>query len=429
LDGRNRFQLTQAKPFGIFRTSRTARNYLTRLYGNPQDQTKLREIVYKEFGWFTYLKKYSESTGDYIDITLSNVPINEKNGSTKEDSIKSLKGITPLSVFGDGIKCFIGICLSVLSYPFRIVLLDEPEAFLHPPIAYSLGKNLSQWAKEKHRSLIISTHSADILMGCLQSIPSSEISIIRLTYQNNISTVKELESNEISNYADNPLLRSSDVLNAFFHNSAIVTEGAKDKVIYQSTNNKLLQHKRGTNNTVFLIANGKQNIPRIVRSLREIGVPAVGIYDFDALKEQSMHGKDKTLWKSILSSSNIECSKFEYLEQERQYIEFTLKKLNADKEKDEQDYFENLPIGKLPDQLIERIHKLLNELREYGIFIVPIGKLEQWLKKSYSGPEGFLVEMLNEIVRTPEPSNNNIWQFIDDINTWISNSNRKGMNT
>jgi hypothetical protein len=55
--------------------------------------------------------------------------------------------------------------------------------------------------------------------------------------------------------------------------------------------------------------------------------------------------------------------------------------------------------------------------------------LEQWLKKSYSAPDEFLVKMLKKIDRTPEPSNNDIWQFIDDINTWISNSNRKGMNT
>jgi hypothetical protein len=28
--------------------------------------------------------------------------------------------VIPISKFGDGIHCFIGICLPVLSYPFRI---------------------------------------------------------------------------------------------------------------------------------------------------------------------------------------------------------------------------------------------------------------------------------------------------------------------
>ena len=56
----------------------------------------------------------------------------------------------------------------------------EFEADLHPPTAYSLGRNLSQWAKEKNRSLIISTRSSEFLIGCLQSLPNIDISV-RLT--------------------------------------------------------------------------------------------------------------------------------------------------------------------------------------------------------------------------------------------------------
>src|SRR5215217_5790000 len=218
LDGKSRLQLTESKIFGIFRTSKTSHNYLSRLYMNSKDQRKLQEIVHREFGWEPYLKKDSKNL---INIVLQQHP-----------SGKSL----PITKFGDGIRCFIGICLSVLSCPFRIVLLDEPEAFLHPPTAYSLGKNLSKWVEERYRSLIISTHSSEFLLGCLQSLPHPEMSIIRLTYQNNIGTVTQLNSDEILRYAKDPLLRSSDILNALFHNSAVVTEGDDDKVIYQEAN-------------------------------------------------------------------------------------------------------------------------------------------------------------------------------------------------
>lgn len=79
--------------------------------------------------------------------------------------------------------------------------MNEPEAYLHPPTAYSLGRNLSQWAKEKNRSLIISTHSSEFLMGCLQSLPISDISIVRLTYQNKIGRVRKLEDSKLLYYA------------------------------------------------------------------------------------------------------------------------------------------------------------------------------------------------------------------------------------
>jgi putative AbiEii toxin of type IV toxin-antitoxin system len=69
--------------------------------------------------------------------------------------------IVSVSEFGDGVQCFIGICLSVLSYPFRIVMIDEPEAYLHPPTAYSLGRYLSQLAIVSQSEIYDRTTNAD----------------------------------------------------------------------------------------------------------------------------------------------------------------------------------------------------------------------------------------------------------------------------
>jgi predicted ATP-dependent endonuclease of OLD family len=351
----------------------------------------------------------------------------EINGSTGKNTGGLAEDLLPISECGDGVKCFISICLSILSCPFRIVLIDEPEEYLHPPTAYSLGKNLSQWVHEKHRSLIVSTHSSEFLMGCLQSVPISDISIVRLTYQNNISTVKQLEDSDISLYAKDPLLRSSDVLNALFNDSAVVTEGGDDKIVYQEANNRLVKCERGINNTIFLNANGKYVVHRIIRALRKIGVPAAAIYDFDVLRNEKIKGEEKTLWRAILSSSNIDSSNFDRLENERQYIESKLKELNRKNgQNEDKGYFKKLVSDEIPNELDKKIGKLLNELNEYGIFIVPIGEIEQWLKNINDTHDDDFINILNKIDITT-PTNGDIWKFIDDISIWISNSNRKGM--
>ena len=53
-----------------------------------------------------------------------------------------------------------------------ILLLDEPEAFLHPPQARLLGEII---AKEKsHRAqLFVATHSSDVLQGLMNVAPTT----------------------------------------------------------------------------------------------------------------------------------------------------------------------------------------------------------------------------------------------------------------
>lgn len=68
---------------------------------------------------------------------------------------------------GDGYKAFLGVMLSVLVGRARILLIDEPETFLHPPQARRLGREISS-RTEHGTQVICATHSADVLEGALQ---------------------------------------------------------------------------------------------------------------------------------------------------------------------------------------------------------------------------------------------------------------------
>lgn len=168
-------------------------------------------------------------------------------------------------------------------------------------------------------------------------------------------------------------------------------------------------------------------VRRIIRPLRKIGVPAAAIYDFDVVKHKKVETDEKTLWRAILSSSGVESSKSDRLEKERQHIESEIRKLNKRKgRKEEKGYFKELASDEVGEELSKLILKLLNELRGYGIFIVPIGEVETWLREMPDTHEEVLINLLNKIDQTA-PTGFDIWRFIDDINMWVSNPNRKGM--
>ena len=54
-----------------------------------------------------------------------------------------LASLRPLAQQGDGMVLMIGAPIPTVAATILVVLLDEPEASLHPPQAYQMGKALA----------------------------------------------------------------------------------------------------------------------------------------------------------------------------------------------------------------------------------------------------------------------------------------------
>ena len=78
---------------------------------------------------------------------------------------------------------------------------------------------------------------------------------------------------------------------------------------------------------------------------------------------------------------------------------------------------------------------LLCTLRQYGIFVVPVGELERWLACfSISGPKSeWLGRMLERLGTDPEdaayvqPDASDVWEFLRSIAQWVNDPHRKGL--
>jgi hypothetical protein len=322
----------------------------------------------------------------------------------------------------DGVKAFCGIMTTIMAGDPKITLIDEPEAFLHPSLSNKLGKEIGRSLINSNKKLIVATHSSAFLMGCIQS--GAPLNIIRLTYKNEFSTSRLLPKEKILTLMRNPLLRSTGILNGLFYESVIVTEADSDRAFYQEINERLLSKNdsRGIQNCLFLNAQNKQTVWDIVRPLRELGIPAIGVVDIDVLKEGGQ------VFTKLLDGSFIPTLNHQSLQSLRKNLYDTFNATGKN-------WKIEGGINLLEDEDKETCNNLLNQLDEYGVFVVRNGELESWLKELNASGHGsnWLINVFAKMGDNPEgtdyvnPSENDVWNFLGELKKWIENTNRKGI--
>lgn len=420
LDGTNRLNLCKEQPAGDLLD--LSQNYISHAFEDNGIRSEIRRITYEAFERYFVIDALKIG---YLRVRLSkNPPVHEnvERGWTNE-SKEFHKRAQEINLASDGVKAFTGIVMSLLAGKPKITLIDEPEAFLHPALSNKLGREVGKMLRSTDRRLFAATHSANFLMGCIQSgVP---LNIVRLTYKDGVPTARVLQKDNILELMRRPLLRSTNVLNGLFHESVIVTESDSDRAFYQEVNERLLNENdsRGIANCLFLNAQNKQTVWEIVKPLRELGIPTAGIVDVDFLKDG---GRNFT--KALDSAFVPELSR-ESLGVLRSKINDTMNKTGKDMKKEG-------GIAILDDSGQEACSNFLNQLKEYGIFVVQNGELESWLPSlgciSGHGPS-WLISVFEKMGDNPDssdyvkPSDGDVWDFVGSIKGWIDNQNRKGI--
>lgn len=106
---------------------------------------------------------------------------------------------------GDGIRSFMGILLTLLTGDQKVLVIDEPEAFLHPPQAKLLGRKLAL-ASDEGKQIIAATHSADIVIGALEA-PNTAVTIVRVTREGDVNRASVLGHEQLRELWSDPVLK------------------------------------------------------------------------------------------------------------------------------------------------------------------------------------------------------------------------------
>ena len=212
----------------------------------------------------------------------------DDRGPTQE-YMDAVRALPLLSEQGDGIRSYMGVLMEFLSGRQQVLLIDEPEAFLHPPHARLMGRHLAGLAATKQ--VIAATHSQDLLMGCLD-VPNVAVTVARLTRVGNTTRSAVLRADDLHNLWSDPLLRNSNILSGIFHDAVVVCEGDADCRFYSALWNwRSQQDAAAMPDVLFTSCAGKGRVRKAILSLRAVGVPTVAVVDFDFLFDLKEYGE------------------------------------------------------------------------------------------------------------------------------------------
>ncbi|HYW12166.1 MAG TPA: AAA family ATPase [Longimicrobium sp.] len=414
LDGQTRLALTQMQPAGDLQSHPT--NHLGALFRDDEARERIREITADAFGFYFVI---DPTDGTHFRVRMAErAPMDDDEEQSMSDRSRAFHGrAEDIDHMSDGIRAFTGLTAAVLSADYRIMLVDEPEAFLHPPLVRKLGKRLTQLAAERGANLLAATHSPDFVMGCITS--GQSVNIVRLTYRKGIPGARLLSADKLQTMMRDPLLRSTGVLGALFHEGAVVCEADADRVYYAEVNERLLAHRAGgADGVVFLNAQNKQTVRRIIRPLREMGLPAAAVLDLDLLK-----GRED--FRDLLRSAFVPEVFWEPWEDQRRRLHQQMN--NAD--------YKAGGVQRLGGEMRVLADTLLTSLTEYGVFLVPNGELECWMPELEVGGHGpeWLTQIFSRMGTDPsdarykKPTQGGVWRFIQRVAVWIAEPRRKGM--
>ncbi len=419
LDGKSRIGLVQQQAAGDLQSP--AHTSFQVLFRDDAKRYELQRIIHEAFG--IYLVIDPTNLG-YLRLRMSATaarsPIVERG--IHDESVRFHGAALPIEIGSDGLKAFTGMMTEIIAGDPAILLVDEPEAFLHPALAFLLGKEVARATAGSEKRLFVSTHSANFLMGCIQSgVP---ITVIRLTYRDGVATGRTLPNAEIFRLMRNPLLRSTGVLSGLFYENVVVTESDADRAFYQEINERLLRDRptSGIPNCLFLNAQNKQTVPTIMRPLRQLGIPTAGIVDVDVLKDGG------STWTSFMTGA--------YIPEVEQQPTATLRgSLKAKLEATFRDMKRDGGIALLSGTDREAAENLLQKLADYGLFVVPGGELESWLRNlgaTSHGPQ-WLINVFEKLGEDPESQSyvhagsGDVWTFIEGVKTWFTTPDRRGI--
>lgn len=414
LHGANRLNLVGTGQFSGLHQLPT--HVLDTLFRDDALRQRWADLIHDAFGFYPVI---DHTRPPALNIRLSPVlPTEAQQKSLLPAAGEFFKNTESIDEVSDGVKAYVGMAATLLSRRLALLFVDEPEAFLHPPLAQRLGADLTTLASENSANVFAATHSADFLLGCIST--GRPVSIVRLTYRGGAASARLLDSTRLTQMMRDPLLRSTNVMRGLFYQGAVACEADRDRAFYQEVNERLLAHSTGgIKDSLFLNAHSKQQVRKIIRPLRELGIPSAAILDLDALKDSD--------FKETLRAAFVPQGIIDSLGMLKGIVNSKLMKNSDDKGQ--------YSVLALPPQDREEAEQLLRTLADYGVFLVPAGEVENWLCElaGSGGKSDWLLRVFKALGDNPDdpryfvPSSGDVWEFVRSIATWMASPNRKGL--
>lgn len=410
-------------------------NFLEDIPRHPIQKLKINDT--KEFEFSRYFKLafgedaiINHGAGNNIPIHIGDRPqVTMDNDRVSTLYLKELSKLGTLHSQGDGMKSFAGVVLGLFDENYSMNIIDEPEAFLHPPQATLLGRMI---AKDIgiNKQIFIATHSEHLLKGVLDN-SRERLVIIRIQRDGNLNKLNILNNEEIGVIWKDSLLRHSNVLDGLFHKKVILCESDSDNRFFSAVSTSITEQQGlPAKDILFVQSGGKHRFPVVIKALKKLEVPLTVVGDFDLYNdEQPIKKMFEDLggdWDDI--ETDFKIVKLA-IDQKRPELETAQLKKSID------DLFATITENVIPGEKIKQIEKELRrsspwtqakssgkaylppgnatnsfnsvqtKLQEKGIFILEVGEIEAFDKTvGGHGPKWVNEVLVKDLILAPELS-------------------------
>lgn len=199
-------------------------------------------------------------------------------------------GLPELVEQGDGMRSFLGLILPLLTTPYSAVLVDEPEAFLHPPQANALGRALGKISRLKNLQIVVATHDRNLLAGALESgVPLTVVRVDRFR-EDETRHIHQIDPQEVQEVWNEPSLRFTNLLDGLFCRLVVLVEADDDARFYTAALESLNRESKSPtlplSEVLFVPCGGKGGMAKAARALKKLGVLVVASPDLDVLRDK-----------------------------------------------------------------------------------------------------------------------------------------------
>lgn len=256
------------------------------LFSDRNIEAELSRVTKDAFGSGLVLNRYA---GSMIKLHVGQTTMPEGSSPQSEEYLSELNMTPLIEDQGDGMKAFVGMVLSIVTGQAPLILIDEPEAFLHPPQARRFGNFLAEFANRGSRTqVVIATHSQDIIAGLISGARgrNSNVSIARVTRKGTNNHIAQLEPEHVREIFEDPLMKHYDMVNGLFSSGVVLCEADSDCTYYRAVTESLCGDEfTSVQQAHFTHCGGKSRMAQAIATFRYSAVPVAAVYDLDVLQD------------------------------------------------------------------------------------------------------------------------------------------------
>lgn len=404
---------------------------------NPDNRQRMSDIFEKIFGKKIFCEDRGSTQltlhmGD--DIVFDHVGMTPQQIS--DELYRRMKALPKVHEQGDGIRSLAGLLLNLMIPNYTMFLIDEPEAFLHPPQARVLGENFP--AQLGERQAFISTHSIELIKGLLTA-GAHRVKLIRLTREGSINHVHYLHQGDLDAVWGDPIMRHSNILEGLFYTSTILCESDSDCQLYAAMLSHIKEAQGTYSDTLFTLCNGKGRMKPLSKIFKSLGIDYRIIPDIDFFNDEvlvrtiyencggnwaAIEGDYRTLYNAMNQpdgtlSHEVFLAEVQKMIVTRGWAEMTkpyIKKLGKDMAQileNQWDKLKHQGINSIAAPAVkEAVERLVTAMNAVGVFPVKAGELESFFPDVTSHGPGYAVAVLEKYPDIAAAEYNEMREFV-----------------